>query len=155
MAWITVDQFKSDFEAAKRASSGKVQMALDAAEDELVELVGQAAVTDALLSSPADAARAAKLIRGHKFLAASVIVFNVDNIKRQQDAASPATAQTIVNERFTPKELADLSDKWRQMALRVIAAYLIRDVEGDDYSSGFEYSHPAENDSCCRLNDCA
>lgn len=152
MDWITPDNFKADFAAARRSTDSQIQMALDAAEDELIELVGQNAVTDTLVDMPTNEARASRLVRGHKFLAAATIVFNVDNIKRQQDAASPGTAQTIVNERFVPKELAELSEKWRAMAFRALSPYLLTEVEGDDYSDSVEYTHPETTDVCCITN---
>jgi hypothetical protein len=148
MAWITTDQFKQDFAAAKRATDPQVQMALDAAEDELIELVGSAAVADAELVTPTDTARAAKLIRGHKFLAIATYLLNVRNVKREQDAASPATAQTISNEYWTPKEIAEMAAQWRAMAMRAIGSYLIVDVAGDEYGAATEYNHPELNVGC-------
>lgn len=148
MSWITADQFKQDFAAANMATTSQVQMALDAAEDELVELVGSDAVTDAELPVPTDADRAAKLIRGHKFLAMATFLLNVRNVKKEQDAASPATAQTIVNEYWSPKEIAEMAESWRAMALRAIGSYLIVDAQGDDYGVATEYIHPEISASC-------
>lgn len=159
MAWILVEQFKNDFAAAGRARESQIQMALDAAEDELVELVGQDAVTDALLETPTDADRAAKLIRGHKFLAIATFYLNVRNVKREQDSTSPGTTKQVENEYWTPKEIQEMSAQWRAMALRAIQSYLIVDVAGDDLSSAPEYDHPAElttagcaADICCSSN---
>jgi hypothetical protein len=128
MTWITTDEFKADFAVAKRATDPQVQMALDAAEDELIELVGSDAVTDALLASPTDAARAAKLARGHKFLAVASFLLNVRHAN-------------ITNEYWTPKEIAEMAEQWRAMAMRALGRYLLVDVSGDSYGAVVEYSN--------------
>lgn len=143
MAWILPAQFKLDFAAAKRATDPQVQMALDAAEDELIELVGQEAVDDALLPVPTDETRAAKLTRGHMFLAAALYLVNVRNVKREQDVGSPAAANKLIqNEYWTPKEISEMAAQWRAMAMRAIGSYLIVDALGDDYDAAPEYNHP-------------
>jgi hypothetical protein len=141
MTWITTDEFKADFAVAKRATDPQVQMALDAAEDELIELVGSDAVTDALLASPTDAARAAKLARGHKFLAVASFLLNVRNVKKEQDVGSPGGHANITNEYWTPKEIAEMAEQWRAMAMRALGRYLLVDVSGDSYGAVVEYSN--------------
>jgi hypothetical protein len=142
MAWITTYQFKLDFAAAKRATTAQAQMAIDAAEDELIELVGQEAVDDALEASPSDTVRAAKLIRGHKFLAIAIFLLNVRNVKREQETSSPVQTATVTNEYWTPKEITEMAAQWRAMALRALQSYLIVDATGDDYAAAPEYEHP-------------
>lgn len=150
MTWVTVDQFKSRFSPAEDAKTDQVQMALDAAEDELVELVGQTAVTDAKLVSPVDTVRAGKLIRGHQFLSFSIFIWNRRDIKKATDAGSPGMggSSNIVNEWWNPNEIEKASNYWRGLALKALAAYLITDVAGDEYGAGVEYSHPVLT-ACC------
>lgn len=144
MDWITTSAFKADFAAAKQASDAQVEMAIQSAEDELIELVGQEAVDDTLSLTPTDAVRAAKIVRGHKFLAISLFLFNVRGVKREHDAGSPAiSGGMIINEYYTPKELKELSDQWRKMAMRALGSYLIVDVDGDEYGNAPEFSHPS------------
>lgn len=143
MDWITTDEFKANFAVAKNANQAQAQMAIDAAVDELVEYVGQSAVTDTLLPSPVDAARAAKLVRGHKFLAAAIIAVNVKNVKQEQDAGSPAAAgKFVINQYWTPAEIQQIAGQWREMALRALANYLIVDANGDNYSASPEFINP-------------
>lgn len=142
MNWIGTDEFKSVFAAAKQASSSQVELAIAAAEDELVELVGQAAVTDTLLASPTDAARAARLVRAHKFLAIAIHLVNARNVKREHDTGSAAVSGgMVINEYLTPKEQKERSDQWRAMALKAAGPYLTVDVIGDEFGPGIEYSH--------------
>lgn len=148
MAWIAIEQFRLDFAAAKRATDSQIQMALDAAEDELAELVGSDAAADAKLDAPTDSVRGQKLIRGHTFLAIATFLLNVRNVKREQDAASPSTVQTISNEYWTPKEIAEMAAQWRAMAMRALSSYLIVEVDDDAYGSAVEYVHPEPTSIC-------
>lgn len=143
MDWISTSQFKLDFKAAKTATDPQVDMAIEAAQDELVELVGQAAVADTLLAVPTNAARATQIVRAHKFLAIAIHLINERNVKREQDGGSPAVSGgMIINEYHSPKELQHRIDQWRAMALRAIGGYLVIDATGDSYATGPEYNHP-------------
>jgi hypothetical protein len=150
MSWITTDQFKLDFATAKGATTPQVQMALDAAEDELTELVGGDATADAKSVTPTESDRALRLIRGHKFLAVATFLLNVRNVKKQQDASSPAlnSGHLITNEFWTPKEISEMAAQWRSMAYKAIAPYLIIDVQGDEYAEAIQYDHPELSASC-------
>ena len=139
-------KFKLTFPQAKQANSDQIEIAYGAAEDELVSLVGQSAVTDAASATPAEAGRAAKIIRSHSFLAIAFLYLNVKNLKKAQDAGSPATAQTIQNEYFTPKELAELADSWRSRAMLAVGPYLLS-AEAD--TGGFAFVHPSVKTECC------
>ena len=140
MDWITVSNFQTDFEVAARATDSQAEMAIAAAEDELVELVGQSIIDDTLSASPVDTVRAARVVRAHTFLAASIQCLNVKNLKREQDPASPATSQTINNEYWTPKEIGEMRENWRRLALRAIGPYLTMDAAGDDYEESPEFA---------------
>jgi hypothetical protein len=159
MDWITVPNFKADFAVAARATPAQAEMAIAAAEDELVELVGQSVVDDTLSASPSDTVRANRVVRAHTFLAASIQCLNVKNVKREQDAASPATSQTINNEYWNPKEIAEMRENWRSMALKAIGPYLLIEVSGDEYDGGPEFAlgltSTTDNDCCLITNyDC-
>jgi hypothetical protein len=152
MDWIATAEFKSVFDAARSSTNDQVELAIQSAEDELIELVGQEAVTDTLSAVPTDADRATKIVRAHKFLAISLHLFNVRTVKREHDAGSPAiSGGMIINEYYSPKELKELSDSYRAMALRAIGSYLITDVAGDEYSSAPEYNHPEIATSCSSI----
>jgi len=141
MDWISVPNFKLDFAVARNATDAQAQMAIEAAEDELAELVGQAVITDTLSASPADSVRAAKIVRAHKFFAASIQCVNVRNVKTEQDAGSPAmTGQTIQNSYWTPAEIEKMRENWRQMGLKAIGPYLLTDAPDDDYDFESEFA---------------
>ena len=153
MDWITPDNLKANYQPVRDLTNAAAQEAIDSAEDELIELVGQDVVNDAKAVSPSDTTRAERLVRGHKFLAVSIGVWNTKNIKRQQDPRSPGTGAAITNEVWNPKDIETVSDYWRSRALKAIGAYLLVEVVGDDYSTGIEYSHPSEV-TCYLTNDC-
>ena len=94
-------------------------------EDELIDLVGSDAVTDAKADTPTEPDRSRRVIRAHSFLTLSVLVLNVKNLKKAQASASPATQQVTGNEYFTPSELATMSRQWREQALQAIGEYLL------------------------------
>lgn len=149
MDWIATADFKAVFDAARNALDAQVDLAVQSAEDELIELVGQDAVTDTLLAVPTDLVRAGKIVRAHKFLAFSLFLFNVRTVKREHDSGSPAiSGGMIINEYYTPKEISELSAAWRAMALRAIGSYLITDVIGDELGTAPEYNHPEITTTC-------
>lgn len=132
MAWITPANLKLNFAPVKDLTTAQAQEAINAAVDELIELVGQSAADDAALEVPTDAVRAERLIRGHKYLAVSIGVWNTKNIKRQQDPSSPATSQTITNEVWNPKDLQIVSDFWRDKAIKAVSVYLTEESESEE-----------------------
>lgn len=148
MDWISVANFKSDFAIAKRATDAQAQLALDAAEDELTELVGQDVIDDTLSATPSNTTRAARVVRAHKFLAASIQCLNVGNVKKAQDTGSPANP-VLTNEWWNPKEIGEMRENWRQMALKAIGPYLMTDASGDDLGFEPEFAEGvALTDSC-------
>jgi hypothetical protein len=166
MNWISVFNFKADFAIARAASDAQATMAIEAAEDELITIIGQAAVTDTLLATPTDPARAARVVRAHKFLAASIHLLNVRNVKKEQDASSPAMAgKMIQNEYWTPDEIMKMRENWRNLALKAISPYLIVDDPDDDleFEPAFETGVLTVAAADCALqtgkpdycNDCA
>lgn len=145
MAWVDIPTFKANFAIAKNASESQAQMALDAAVDEVIELVGQAAVDDSQANSLTDAVRAARIVRAHQFLAAAIHCLNVRNVKKEQSDQSAGMGSNNVNNEFwTPKEIAEMRELWRGIVYKALGPYLVLDVPGDSYGAGVEYSHPAE-----------
>jgi hypothetical protein len=124
MAWIEQDVFKSTFRQASRANDNQIQMAYDAAEDELSILLDATFITDAKAAEPTVAERSNRIIRAHSYLAYSIHLLNIRDVKKEQSAASPATQQVVTNEYYTPKELIEMSDDWRARAMKAINAYL-------------------------------
>ncbi len=124
MNWISVADFKSNFAVAKRATDAQAQMALEAAEDELTGIVGQSVIDDTLSATPTDLTRATKVVRAHRFLAASIQCLNVSNVKKAQDTGSP-TNPVLTNEVWNPKEIGEMRENWRNMALKAIEPYVL------------------------------
>jgi hypothetical protein len=156
MDWITVDNFRADFAVARKATDPQGQMAIEAAEDELVELVGQEAVDDTLTASPADTVRAGRIVRAHKFLAAAVHCLNARNVKREQsDESAGMGSNNVNNEYWNPKEIAEMRENWRALALRAIGPYLLTDADGDAYGTEPEFAEGAAlTDDCCGAYAC-
>lgn len=125
MAWLTYDKFRSSFSAAKNASEGALDLSYGAAEDELVELVGQAIVDDAKAGAPSDPVGSAKVIRAHSFLSFATFLINNRTVKKEQSTESAGIGSNNVNnEYYSGKELIDLSNEWRDKAMRAINGFL-------------------------------
>jgi hypothetical protein len=125
MAWIEQDAFKSTFRQAVEANENEIQMAFDAAEDELIDLLGAAYITDAKLETPTDTTgRSERIIRAHSYLALSVHLMNIREVEQEQDAGSPADSTTITNRYRKITELQSAANEWRERAMKAIGSYL-------------------------------
>ena len=135
MDFITPDNLKAGYAPVRDLTNAGALAAINSAQRELIELVGRDAVNDALSALPTDTTRAEILVQAHTFLAISLGVWNVPNIKRQQDPRSPGVGAAITNEKWNPKDIEVISDKWRLMAVRAVEDYLLSSADTPEIES--------------------
>lgn len=141
-ALLDPTEFESVFpRTAEHATREQIEWALEAARDELLELVGEDALLAAENLSDLDA-KGKRLRRATGHLANAGLIPEVApvSIRRQQDAQ----AGGVTNEYFDPAKVKEMCEGERASALRAIAPYLLRDAAGDEFQAGAEFSHPEE-----------
>lgn len=148
---LSINEFSDVFTASSRATPEEINWALDGGLDELIELVGDEAVTDAQAVTPTDTVRASRLKRGLGHLAYSILVVNVASRLREAGILkkeSDGVAGNTVNEYLPPKDVQVISDQQRALGLAAISKYLVSEQPGDEFADGAEYSHPAQTEVC-------
>lgn len=129
MAEVATSDIRANFDILEsEVKTAPIDFALRIAIAETKQRIGAATYADLISGTPSDELSAISLEKAVQYLAVSELLKNKflrfrrgGLVKKEQDAGSPATNQTIINEYLTPSEMQTLSKAFRDDALETLS----------------------------------
>ena len=125
---ITEPILREMFDIHKDVKSGRLTRHIGAASRRMRTMIGDEAYADALLDSPTNAERKEDFIQAEASLAMHFAVFGLNTVVRPSGLVKTEKVEgDLVLQYMTPKDMADLSQLYLEMAEEILRPYALAD----------------------------